>query len=446
MASITTDWFKTKNAATFFRFIITESYSTSTGKRLRLQLQVQKKKTSTITAKSQAPGYITWYLNGTSQGKISLGTLTLPADNSTQTVAKAEKYVTLADSATSATIKGVFEMPKATIGEGNSGSKAITLTKYTVTYAKQSNVTGTVPAAQSACFYNSITLNSGSGLSRSGYSFLGWSTSSSAGSASYAKSSSYKITGNVTLYPVFGQNTYVVNYHTNGGDVAPSPQNKQGGISLTLQGEATRKGYTFQGWSTSASSSTISYRPGSVYSTESNLDLYAVWKVNSYTLTLDPDGGNLEASSYTLTYDSTNYNDISNNIPNRLACNFLGWYTTKQESMIPEDSDMIVEDETVENIEEETEIQLLSENVLNNVQVYDANGLAIYDGEYWSETGSYVNDSDLTLYAHWEYQNIAYCKIDNEYKICNSYVKKDGKWYPATLYNKINGEYVQSII
>lgn len=444
MATVTTNWFKTNNSATFFRFKITGDYSTDNGKRLKLQLQV--KKTTAATLQSVAPGYITWYLNGISQGKISLGRLTLKANNSIQTVAKAEKYVTLSDASTSATIKGNFEMPACSIGEDNNGSKTVTLQTYSVTYHLPLGVSGMTPAAQEGCFYNSIKLNDGSGLSKSGYTFLGWSKSTEATTASYPGGSSYKITGDVTLHPVFGQNIYPVNYYANGGDTVPESQNKQGEVDLVLQGEATRKGYTFQGWSTSDTSSTIAYKPGDLYTTNANIELYAVWKVNSYKLTLNPDGGNIKVSSYTLTYDSSNYNNISDNIPNRLGYNFLGWYTTKQESMIPEDSDIVIEEETNEGIEEINEVQTIVNEVINDVQVYDSNGLAIYDGEYWSENGTYVNDSDLTLYAHWEYQNIAYCKIDNEYKICNSYVKKDGKWRPAMLYNKIDGEYVKSII
>ena len=154
MATFTSSVFKTKNTAVRFKFTMTESYSTSTGKRLLLKLSVMK--TSDKTIKTEAPAYVTWKVNDVSQGKLYLGNVTIPCDDKWREIAKSEKYVTLANNATSVKITAVFDIPKAeTVGSGNTGSHSINLTKYTVSYAKQSGVTGTVPSAQIGCFYNS---------------------------------------------------------------------------------------------------------------------------------------------------------------------------------------------------------------------------------------------------------------------------------------------------
>ncbi|MBP3696271.1 MAG: leucine-rich repeat protein, partial [Clostridia bacterium] len=53
--------------------------------------------------------------------------------------------------------------------------------------------------------------------SRSGYTFLGWSKSSSATSAKYEPGDSISLTSNTTLYAVWRANTYSVKYNANGG-------------------------------------------------------------------------------------------------------------------------------------------------------------------------------------------------------------------------------------
>lgn len=284
MASWTTSWFGTNNKAVFFRYIITENYSTSTGKRLRLQLQV--KKTTAASLESRAPGYMTWYLNGTSQGKMYLKTLILPANNSVQTVSTAEKYITLADSATSATIKGNFEMPKATVGENNTGSKAVTLTKYTVNFNANGG-SGSYSAVTGA-YRNVINLNSYK-PTRKGYTLLGWSTSSTATSASYT--STYNILGNTTLYAVWRANTYTITYNANGGTGAPAAHsytyNTSGSTNLSNT-IPTRTNYTFLGWSLSSTATSATYRPGQAWglSNASNYTLYAVWVQSGFIHTI----------------------------------------------------------------------------------------------------------------------------------------------------------------
>lgn len=72
--------------------------------------------------------------------------------------------------------------------------------------------------------------------------------------------------------------TYTVSYNANGGTGAPGNQTKTHGQSLTLSSvKPTKDGYTFQGWSTSSTGS-VQYNPGSAYTGNANLTLYAVWK------------------------------------------------------------------------------------------------------------------------------------------------------------------------
>jgi uncharacterized repeat protein (TIGR02543 family) len=69
----------------------------------------------------------------------------------------------------------------------------------TVTYNINGG-TGTTPASQMVSVGSSVTLNNGSGLTRTGYTFGGWNTSPSGTGTNYSASSSYTPVGNITLY------------------------------------------------------------------------------------------------------------------------------------------------------------------------------------------------------------------------------------------------------
>ena len=151
----------------------------------------------------------------------------------------------------------------------------------------------TVPSGIKATFNANGGSCSTSSLSTS-KSLLGWYfRSSEYGSIS---GSTYTFgEGNDTIYPVF--NTRII----------------------TLP-NATRTGYTFNGWYTSSSGGTYVGTSGSYYSPTSNIKLYAHWSSNastSYTLTVNPNGGiwNGTTSSSSFTASSGSTKIISNPTP-----------------------------------------------------------------------------------------------------------------------------------
>jgi uncharacterized repeat protein (TIGR02543 family) len=82
---------------------------------------------------------------------------------------------------------------------------------YTVTFNANSG-SGTPPAPITQSFGTSFNLPGGSGLTRSGYIFGGWSTSQVSGmGTTYGASSSYTISGDITLYALWNEsNTPIV--------------------------------------------------------------------------------------------------------------------------------------------------------------------------------------------------------------------------------------------
>jgi uncharacterized repeat protein (TIGR02543 family) len=96
------------------------------------------------------------------------------------------------------------------------------------------------------------------------------------GAFRYLGAGSYTWTLTIPAKPT--PNTYTVTYNANGGSVPPPPSTKTAGSTLWLHFWApVRSGYTFLGWSTSASATTPTYKPGDYFTTDANTTLYAVW-------------------------------------------------------------------------------------------------------------------------------------------------------------------------
>lgn len=166
---------------------------------------------------------------------------------------------------------------------GDSATKGVSFsvsvpawTSYTVTYNANGG-TG-APANQTKWKNQTLTL-SNTKPTRTGYTFQGWATSSS-GSVAYSAGASYAGNAALTLYAVWKANTYTVTYNANGGTGAPSSQTKTYGTTLKLSStKPTRTNYTFVGWGTSASATTVAYASGANYTENAAITLYAIWQL-----------------------------------------------------------------------------------------------------------------------------------------------------------------------
>lgn len=150
-------------------------------------------------------------------------------------------------------------------------------TSYSIKY--NANGGSGAPSSQTKWKDQTLTLSS-TKPTRTGYSFLGWSTSSSATSATYSAGGSYTANAAATLYAVWKANTYTIKYNANGGSGAPANQTKTYGKALTLSTtKPTRTNYVFKGWGTSASATTVSYAAGASYTANAPITLYAIWEL-----------------------------------------------------------------------------------------------------------------------------------------------------------------------
>jgi uncharacterized repeat protein (TIGR02543 family) len=174
------------------------------------------------------------------------------------------------------TVPGAVTLHAKWIAEGTAD--------YTVTYNINEG-SGTAPAAQTAISGSSITLPSGDGLSRSGYTFGGWNTDASGTGTNYGAGSSYTVTGDVTLYAKWDVITYTVTFDINSGSgTTPSAQTVSLGSAITLPSGSgfSRTGYNFGGWNTDASGTGTNYDAGFPYTVTGNITLYAKWNATDY--------------------------------------------------------------------------------------------------------------------------------------------------------------------
>ena len=212
----------------------------------------------------------------------------------------------------------------------------------------------------------------------------------------WSPNKAYVHEGNLTVYAhwrTISGKKYTLTLNPNGGTY-------QGKTAATVRtdglqtgksnywgvGIPTRTGYAFDGWWTKASGGVQVYgpdgnclygaywSPNKHYVHEGDLTVYAHWRAISgkkYTLTRDPNGGTYSGkTAATVNKDGlqtgkSNYWSIG--VPTRSGFTFDGWWTKTS----------------------------------SGVKVYDASGNCIA-GAYWDSAKHYVNEGDLTVYAHWK--------------------------------------------
>ena len=194
---------------------------------------------------------------------------------------------------------------------------------YTITY--NANGGEGAPSQQTKTYGQNLTLSS-TVPTRTGYTFQNWNTKADGSGTSYAKGGTYTTNAAATLYAQWKADTYAIKYDANGGEGAPSQQTKIYGQNLTLSSTVpTRTGYTFQNWNTKADGSGTSYAKGGTYTTNAAATLYAQWKINTYTITYNANGGSGAPAAETKTYNVAL--TLSSTVPTRTGYTFTGWNT-----------------------------------------------------------------------------------------------------------------------
>ena len=143
---------------------------------------------------------------------------------------------------------------------------------------------GTGAMAKQTMTYNKAARLRKNAFKRSGWTFLGWATSKT-GKVAYKNAAAVKNLRSdgktTTLFAVWAKTAYKVAFNANGGAGTMAAQSVKYDATAILRANAfTREGFTFQGWSKSASGGMAYAEQASVKNLKSDggtVTLYAVW-------------------------------------------------------------------------------------------------------------------------------------------------------------------------
>lgn len=185
-------------------------------------------------------------------------------------------------------------------------------------------------------FGEAVKLNT-NGFTRTGYQFKGWALSSN-GSVKYINQDTIQINeypknGKLNLYAVWSPIKYSIEFDANGGSGKTEEMlNLNYGENYRLnKNKFIKEGYTFKGWTNIKESNVIKFYDGSSISNLTSnegetVKLYAVWQKNSYTISLNANGGVLNNSQ---SIKKEHGSKLSLNNPSRTGYTFLGWFDSK---------------------------------------------------------------------------------------------------------------------
>ena len=212
---------------------------------------------------------------------------------------------------------------------------------FTISY----NLAGGGTSSTRPTSYTFGTTTSIPNPTRTGYTFLGWTVSSSLTGKTYGTinlgDGHQQFDSNYTS-AVYYELYYLNNNITYTGELSDSEIRWRmyttagaynGSLSSTPVTPSS-DGYTSLWYhrGKSASNTTISFTTGTSYSVDAHqvgdLTLTARWKANTYTVTFNPNGGTVSQTSTTVTYDST-YGTLPT--PTRTGYTFEGWFTAKSD-------------------------------------------------------------------------------------------------------------------
>ena len=215
------------------------------------------------------------------------------------------------------TANGAFSVKAVNSSNESAGSRTVNITKIDKTAPEitkyDASVSGTtITASMTATDNCGLTPSYSYKIGTGNYQTSNKFTISKAGTyiiyfrAVDAAGNEKVVSKNVTV------SSYTVTYNANGGSGAPASQTAISGVNLTLSSTVpTRTGYTFLGWSTSSTATTATYAKGATYTANKTATLYAVWKQESYSISIKTydvnSGSEVSSQPYevTITIDGT---------------------------------------------------------------------------------------------------------------------------------------------
>ena len=217
---------------------------------------------------------------------------------------------------------------------GNGDKPDDPIKTYTITFnANADNTTG-IMATQSVAEGATVTLTVNT-FEREGYTFEGWSISSS-GSVVYGDGVQFTMgTADVILYAIWAEivvPTYTITFNANAdnttGTMAPLTNIEEGSTVTLTTNTFARTGYSFEGWSLTESGS-VAYGDGVQFTMgAANVNLYAVWEEVIYTITFNANADNATGTMGNQSVQEGSTVTLTINAFTRAGYTFAGWSLT----------------------------------------------------------------------------------------------------------------------
>jgi uncharacterized repeat protein (TIGR02543 family) len=174
---------------------------------------------------------------------------------------------------------------------------------------------------------NTDTLALSNNAAKNSSAFVRWNTASDGSGTDY--SGSYTSNSSLTLYSLWGTNSYIVQYSPNSATSgsAPSSQTKTQDVDLTLatnSGNLAKTDFYFAGWNTQSDGGGTDYAVGATFSSNTNITLYAKWSSSqTYTVSFNSNSGSAVSSQFVANGDTA----TEPTAPTRSGYTFGGWYS-----------------------------------------------------------------------------------------------------------------------
>ena len=168
-----------------------------------------------------------------------------------------------------------------------------------------------------------VTLPLSVGVSRPGYSFIGWNAKVDGTGTTYEPGATFSTTVPATLYAQWAP---VVGFSPNGGigSQASIVGSASGTLTLPISVGLSRYGYSFSGWNTNVDGSGTTYQPGATFSTTVPTTLYAQWTPQRFSVTFNPNGGQGVVPTETANFGSSIMVPGASSL-SHFGFRFLGW-------------------------------------------------------------------------------------------------------------------------
>jgi len=167
---------------------------------------------------------------------------------------------------------------------------------------------------------------------RTGYTFLGWFTEKEGGEKITYNT---KVTNGVThtIYAHWAPVIYTVTLDTNGGECDTGTLDVPYESNYPTLPEPSRRGHDFLGWFTEREGGTL-VNEALILTLPENHTLYAHWRLSTYNITWELDGGTAQ-DTHPLTYTyGTPVDVLGLALPVKDGMVFAGWYRTEGSSEV----------------------------------------------------------------------------------------------------------------